>query len=252
MTAPIRAGGPRWAAVGVRTGTGALGAPRAPGSGLPLHHPRCQPCVALPAVVCGGWHHRRVTPVAAGPVVGLVSCAAGGVEQLRTGYVEPALARGWRVAVTLTPTAATWLRANGETEKLEALTGLSVRSEGRLPGEERPHPPAACWVVAPPPPPRWPVSRSACRRSGPDPGLRGDRRPNGSDRRLPVREHRLCRSPRLGRSPRRPPRGRRATDGRGGGGRGLRPGLASVSRGPVFADVSAGSRSRLSTGAACW
>ena len=54
-----------------------------------------------------------MTPVAAGPVVGLVSCAAGGLEQLRTGYVEvePALARGWRVAVTLTPTAATWLRA---------------------------------------------------------------------------------------------------------------------------------------------
>lgn len=90
-----------------------------------------------------------MTSVAAGPVVGLVSCAAGGVEQLRTGYVEPALARGWRVAVTLTPTAATWLRANGETEKLEALTGLSVRSEGRLPWEERPHPPADCWVVAP-------------------------------------------------------------------------------------------------------
>jgi hypothetical protein len=40
------------------------------------------------------------------PVVGLVCCAAGGVEGVREGYVEPALARGWRVAVTLTPTAA--------------------------------------------------------------------------------------------------------------------------------------------------
>lgn len=82
-------------------------------------------------------------------VVGLVCCAAGGVESVRERYVEPALARGWRVAVTLTPTAATWLRGSGEAQRLEAATGLPVRSERRLPWEDRPHPPSDCWVVAP-------------------------------------------------------------------------------------------------------
>lgn len=84
-----------------------------------------------------------------GPVVGLVCCAAGGVEEVRERFVEPALARGWRVAVTLTSTAATWLEASGEVNRLAAVTGLPVRSERRLPGEERPHPAADCWVVAP-------------------------------------------------------------------------------------------------------
>ena len=83
------------------------------------------------------------------PVIGLVCCAAGGVEDVREGFVEPALGRGWRVAVTLTPTAATWLTAAGEVDRLTAATGLPVRSERRLPGEERPHPAADCWAVAP-------------------------------------------------------------------------------------------------------
>ena len=83
------------------------------------------------------------------PVVGLVCCAAGGVESVCERYVEPAIARGWRVAVTLTPTAATWLRGNGEEQRLESVTGLPVRSERRLPWEDRPHPPSDCWVVAP-------------------------------------------------------------------------------------------------------
>lgn len=38
-------------------------------------------------------------------VLGVVGSAAGGVEVLRTGLVEPAMVRGWQVAVTLTPTA---------------------------------------------------------------------------------------------------------------------------------------------------
>ncbi|MFJ7943906.1 flavoprotein [Streptomyces sp. NPDC096354] len=75
--------------------------------------------------------------------------AAGGVEQLRTGLVEPAIALGWQVAVTLTPNAGRWLRANGELERLEALTGLPVRDTPRLPTEPRPHPVADCYVVAP-------------------------------------------------------------------------------------------------------
>jgi hypothetical protein len=81
------------------------------------------------------------------PVVGLVCSAAGGVEEVRTAFVEPALARGWRVPVTLTPTAARWLRASGEAARLETLTGLPVRSESRLPGEPRPHPDPDCWVA---------------------------------------------------------------------------------------------------------
>lgn len=82
-------------------------------------------------------------------VLGVVGSAAGGVEELRTGLVEPAVRRGWQVAVTLTPTAGRWLRMNGEVDRLETLTGLPVRDEPRLPGEARPHPPADCYVVAP-------------------------------------------------------------------------------------------------------
>ncbi|MCX4827861.1 flavoprotein [Streptomyces sp. NBC_01016] len=82
-------------------------------------------------------------------VLGVVGSAAGGVEALRTGLVEPAIERGWQVAVTLTPTAGEWLRISGEFERLEKLTGLPVRDEPRLPGETRPHPSVDCYVVAP-------------------------------------------------------------------------------------------------------
>ncbi|WP_199831458.1 MULTISPECIES: flavoprotein [unclassified Streptomyces] len=82
-------------------------------------------------------------------VLGVVGTATDGVETLRTGLVEPALALGWQVAVTLTPTAGRWLRANGELDRLESLTGLPVRDTPRLPAEPRPHPVADCYVVAP-------------------------------------------------------------------------------------------------------
>ncbi|WP_327290941.1 flavoprotein [Streptomyces sp. NBC_01198] len=82
-------------------------------------------------------------------VLGVVASAAGGVESLRTGLVEPALARGWRVAVTLTPTAGAWLRRIGEVERLAEVTGLPVRDAPRFPDEARPHPQADCYVVAP-------------------------------------------------------------------------------------------------------
>ncbi|MGW0559948.1 flavoprotein [Streptomyces sp. NPDC003016] len=82
-------------------------------------------------------------------VLGVVGTGAGGVESLRTGLVGPAVQRGWRVAVTLTPTAGEWLRSIGEAEELEKLTGLPVRDTPRLPGETRPHPPVDCFVVAP-------------------------------------------------------------------------------------------------------
>lgn len=83
------------------------------------------------------------------PVVGLVACAVGGVESIRESFVLPALDRGWRVAVTLTPTAGTWLTESGELGKLEAATGLPVRALPRQPGERSPHPPVDCYVVAP-------------------------------------------------------------------------------------------------------
>ncbi|WP_312885498.1 flavoprotein [Streptomyces physcomitrii] len=82
-------------------------------------------------------------------VLGVVGSAAGGVEALRTGLVEPAIDRGWQVAVTLTPTAGQWLRLTGEAERLEEATGLPVRYEPRLPGDARPHPQVDCYVVAP-------------------------------------------------------------------------------------------------------
>src|SRR5262249_32249468 len=93
--------------------------------------------------------HHRVGSETNGPVVGIVGAAAGGVRGLRTGFVEPALARGWRVGVTLTPTAAVWLGALGEIEPMADLTGLPVRSTPRLPTDPKPHPTVDCYVVAP-------------------------------------------------------------------------------------------------------
>lgn len=83
------------------------------------------------------------------PVVGVVACSAGGVEQIREQLVEPLQAHGWRVAVTLTPTAATWLDAIGELAKIEDATGYVARHEPRRPTEESPHPKVDCYVVAP-------------------------------------------------------------------------------------------------------
>lgn len=83
------------------------------------------------------------------PVLGVVGSAADGVELLRERLVAPLAARGWRVAVTLTPTAARWLADLGEIGRLEELTGLPVRSVPRLPGEPRPHPDADVYAVVP-------------------------------------------------------------------------------------------------------
>ncbi|MDA3627417.1 flavoprotein [Saccharopolyspora sp. WRP15-2] len=81
--------------------------------------------------------------------LGVVGCGAGGVEGIRGGLVEPAISRGWRVAVTLTPTAGSWLRATGELERIEEVTGLACRVEPRLPGEARPHPDIDCYLLCP-------------------------------------------------------------------------------------------------------
>ena len=82
-------------------------------------------------------------------VIGLIAAAAGGVETIRQGFVRQARARGWQVAITLTPTAGRWLDATGERTELEKATGLPVRTSPRLPAEISPHPPVTCYVVAP-------------------------------------------------------------------------------------------------------
>ncbi|WP_020392318.1 flavoprotein [Kribbella catacumbae] len=82
-------------------------------------------------------------------VIGVVASSAGGVEHLRVGVVEPLVALGHTVAVSLTPTAGRWLEHVGDIGKLEAVTGLPVRAEGRLPGEARPHPEVDVFAVVP-------------------------------------------------------------------------------------------------------
>lgn len=84
-----------------------------------------------------------------GRTLGLIGSAAGGLEDVRERLVEPLLASGWRVGVTLTPNAATWLAASGEIAELERVTGLPVRSQPRLPGDQRPHPPVDAYAVVP-------------------------------------------------------------------------------------------------------
>jgi hypothetical protein len=81
-------------------------------------------------------------------VVGVVASATGGVEQLRQGLLEPLVDLGHQVAVTFTPTAAGWFSA-AELQELEQLTGLPVRSQPRMPGEPRPHPPIDLFIAAP-------------------------------------------------------------------------------------------------------
>ncbi|MGY0385371.1 flavoprotein [Nocardioides sp. WG-D5] len=73
-------------------------------------------------------------------IIGVIACAAGGVEQLCDELVTPLVNAGHDVPVTLTPTAFTWLSANGEADRIEALTGFPVRGASRLPWEPRTHP----------------------------------------------------------------------------------------------------------------
>lgn len=85
-----------------------------------------------------------------GRVLGLVASGGGGVERwLRSGLAAPAAERGWRLAITLTPTAARWLAEAGELDRLAELTDLPVRSTSRLPAEPKPHPVPDAFVFAP-------------------------------------------------------------------------------------------------------
>lgn len=81
--------------------------------------------------------------------LGLVCSSAGGVEEIRARLIEPMLRDGWAVAVTATPTAATWLTASGELSRIESATGLAVRHTPRLPNEVSPHPAVDCYAVVP-------------------------------------------------------------------------------------------------------
>jgi hypothetical protein len=86
----------------------------------------------------------------AAPLLCLVASGGFGVEsRLRSELAVPALDRGWRLAVTLTPTAARWLSATGELARLRALTDLPVRSVGRLPGERSPYGTADRYLFVP-------------------------------------------------------------------------------------------------------
>ena len=82
-------------------------------------------------------------------VIGVVAASAGGLDTLRSGLVLPLLESHHQVAVTLTPTAATWLEHSGDIAALERDTQLSVRSDPRLPDQESPHPKVDLYVAAP-------------------------------------------------------------------------------------------------------
>ncbi len=83
------------------------------------------------------------------PTLGLVASASGGVERIRAELVEPLLADGWQVAVTLTPMAGVWLRESGEADAIAEITGYPVRVESRLPTEKSGHPQVSCYAVVP-------------------------------------------------------------------------------------------------------
>jgi hypothetical protein len=82
--------------------------------------------------------------------LGLVASACGGMDvRLRAEVAEPAVRRGWWLAVTLTPAAERWLTAAGELDRLRALTELPVRSASRLPSEPKPYPMPDAFLFVP-------------------------------------------------------------------------------------------------------
>ncbi|WP_410589128.1 flavoprotein [Amycolatopsis sp. lyj-23] len=82
--------------------------------------------------------------------LGLVASSCGGLDvRFAAELAHPAAGRGWRPAITLTPTAHRWLTSTGGLAEVEACTDLPVRSVSRLPGEPRPHPDPAVFLFAP-------------------------------------------------------------------------------------------------------
>ncbi|MDQ3405813.1 MAG: flavoprotein [Actinomycetota bacterium] len=83
-------------------------------------------------------------------VLGLVAAAGGGVDsRLRLEVAVPGARRGWRLAITFTPTAGRWMEAAGETARLRSLTDLPVRVESRLPSEPKPYPVPDAFLFVP-------------------------------------------------------------------------------------------------------
>ncbi|MEC3976695.1 flavoprotein [Amycolatopsis sp. H20-H5] len=83
-------------------------------------------------------------------VLGLVASSCGGLDtKLAAELAGPAAERGWRLAITLTPTAASWLEHTGGLPALRALTEFEVRSVSRLPAQHRPHPDPDVFLFAP-------------------------------------------------------------------------------------------------------
>ncbi|GAA2140763.1 flavoprotein [Streptomyces synnematoformans] len=79
-------------------------------------------------------------------VLYLIACAAGPTEYIDDG-VRAAQAAGWDTCLVLTPTAARWWAPR--MRELEELTGRTVRSEYKLPGESDTLPKAHAMLVAP-------------------------------------------------------------------------------------------------------
>jgi len=67
----------------------------------------------------------------------------------RTELAEPAVRRGWRLAITLTPTVVPWFDEAGELDELQALTDLAIRWKPRLPSQPKPYPTPDAFVFAP-------------------------------------------------------------------------------------------------------
>ncbi|WP_318307364.1 flavoprotein [Amycolatopsis solani] len=82
--------------------------------------------------------------------LGLVAGSCGGLDvRFAAELARPAADRGWRTAITLTPTAMRWLSSTGALAEVAACTDLPVRSDSRLPGEPRPHPDPEVFLFAP-------------------------------------------------------------------------------------------------------
>ncbi|GAA4526631.1 flavoprotein [Amycolatopsis samaneae] len=82
--------------------------------------------------------------------LGLIAGSCGGLDtRFAAELAKPAAAMGWRLAITLTPTAARWLTHTGGLAELAPCTDLPVRSVSRLPGETRPHPDPEVFLFAP-------------------------------------------------------------------------------------------------------
>ncbi|GAA3627478.1 flavoprotein [Lentzea roselyniae] len=83
-------------------------------------------------------------------LLGLVASGCGGVEiWFRKDLAEPAAQRGWRLAITLTPTVVPWFEEAGELDKLQALTDLDIRWTPRLPSQPKPYPTPDAVIFAP-------------------------------------------------------------------------------------------------------